>query len=85
MREPTCTVRFVRTGTFHLQAALGLAIGAVPAVLVAAFIVRSLPLSAVRWLVVIVVVYTAVSMLVTARAEGRVGAEGELAAGIVDA
>ena len=82
---PTCTVRFVRTGTFHLQAALGLALGAVPAVLIAAFIVRQLPLSAVRWLVVIVVVYTAVSMLVTARADEQLEAEGELATGIIDA
>lgn len=64
---PTCSVRFVRTRTYHVQAALGLALGAVPAVLVAAFIVRSLPLAAVRWLVVAVVVYTAANMLATVR------------------
>ena len=46
---------------------LGLALGAVPAVLIAAFIVKSLPLSAVRWLVVCVVVYTSVNMLLTSR------------------
>jgi len=73
---PTCTVRFVRTRTFHLQAALGLAIGAVPAVLIAAFVVRSLPLSAVRWLVVFVVVYTAINMLVTARSGELAMADG---------
>ncbi len=38
-------------------------------VLIAAFIVKSLPLYYVRWLVVVVVVYTAVSMLRTAAAE----------------
>ena len=31
--------------------------------LIAAYIVRSLPLGAVRWLVVVVVVYAAVSLL----------------------
>jgi uncharacterized membrane protein YfcA len=65
---PTGSVKFVRTRAYHPQAALGLALGGFPAVLIAAFIVRSMPLSAVRWMVVIVVVYTALSMLATARA-----------------
>ena len=63
---PVSTVKFVRSGTYHKQAAIGLALGGVPAVLVAAFIVRSLPLTAVRWLVVAVVIYTSINMLVTA-------------------
>jgi uncharacterized membrane protein YfcA len=63
---PTSSVRFVKAGSYHVQAALGLALGAVPAVLIAALLVKSLPLSYVRWLVVVVVVYTSVNMLVTA-------------------
>jgi predicted membrane channel-forming protein YqfA (hemolysin III family) len=43
-------------------------------VLIAAFIVKSLPLAAVRWLVVGVVFYTATALLRTARAEAVVGA-----------
>jgi uncharacterized membrane protein YfcA len=67
---PICSARFLREErSFNLQATLGLAIGAVPAVLLAAFIVKSLPLAAVRWLVVLVVVYTGVNMLMTARRE----------------
>jgi uncharacterized membrane protein YfcA len=74
---PTSSVRFVRTGTYHKQAALGLALGGVPAVLVAAYIVRSLSLTTVRWLVVAVVVYTSINMLVTAgRADDRGGVDG---------
>ena len=74
---PVSSVRFVRTRTFHPQASLGLAIGGLPAVLIAAFLVQSLPLAAVRWLVVAVVVYTAVNMLVTAKGEEEiVGAAG---------
>jgi hypothetical protein len=38
-------------------------------VLIAAYIVKSLPLYAVRWLVIVVVVYAAVMMLLSARAE----------------
>src|SRR5262245_5397733 len=64
---PIASMRFVRTRTYDPQASWGLAIGAVPAVLIAAFLVTSLPLDYVRWLVLVVVVYTAVNMLVTAR------------------
>jgi uncharacterized membrane protein YfcA len=64
---PIASMRFVRTGTYHKQAAWGLALGAVPAVIIAAFLVRSLPLYAVRWLVIVVVLYTSINMLATAR------------------
>jgi uncharacterized membrane protein YfcA len=72
---PISTVRWVRTRTYHAQASWGLAFGAVPAVLIAALLVRSLPLTAVRWLVVVVVVYTATNMLVTARQAGSAAPE----------
>jgi uncharacterized membrane protein YfcA len=66
---PVSSIRFVRTRTYHVAAAWGLALGGVPAVLLAAYIVRSLPLTAVRWLVIVVVVYTALNMLLTARSD----------------
>jgi uncharacterized membrane protein YfcA len=67
---PTASVQFIRKDKYDLRAALGLAIGGVPAVLLAAYIVRSLPLYYVRWLVVVVVVYTATALLRSAAAEG---------------
>ena len=70
---PIASMRFVRTRTYHVQATWGLAIGAVPAVLIAAFLVTSLSLTAVRWLVLFVVVYTALNMLMTARRDDRLG------------
>jgi len=68
---PVGSARFVREGSFHLRSALGLALGGIPAVLIAAFLVKSLPLYYVRWLVVIVVVYTAIMMLRSAMAEKK--------------
>jgi uncharacterized membrane protein YfcA len=68
---PVSSVKFIRSGTYHRQAAIGLALGGVPAVLIAAFIVKSLPLTAVRWLVVAVVVYTSINMLATAERAGQ--------------
>lgn len=64
---PIGGVRFVRTQRYDLRAALGLAIGGIPAVLIAAFIVKSLPIEWLRWLVAVVVAYTALLMLYSAR------------------
>ena len=66
---PVGSLRFIRERSYNLRAALGLAIGGVPGVLLAAYIVKELPLYAVRWLVVVVVVYTAVTMLISASRE----------------
>lgn len=73
---PVASARFIRLDRYDVRAALGLAIGSIPAVLLAAFIVKSLPLNAVRWLVIVVVVYTAVGLL---RAAWRERAQGALA------
>ena len=64
-------IRFARAGRYGLKAALGLTLGGIPAVLIAAFIVRSLPLTLMRWLVVFVVLWAAVAMLGSAARELR--------------
>ena len=66
---PVSSVRFVRTRTYHLQATMGLALGAVPGVLLAAFVFGSWSMTAVRWLVIVVVLYTSINMLSTIRRE----------------
>jgi len=66
---PISSVRFVRTRTYDVRATLGLALGGLPGVLVAAYVFQSMSLDAVRWLVVIVVVYTSLNMLTTAKGE----------------
>ena len=64
---PVGGIRFIRGGAYHLPAAVGLALGGIPGVLAAAFLVRSLSLSALRWMVITVVVYAAIVMLRSAR------------------
>jgi len=74
---PFSSVRFVGSRTYHAQAALGLALGGFPAAVIAAKLVTWLPPGAVRWLVMAVVVYTAINMLATAReGQEREGLEG---------
>src|SRR5688572_24027630 len=60
---PVAGIQFINTGRYDLRAALGLALGGVPAVLLAAFLVKQLDLATVRWLVVAVVVYTGLMLL----------------------
>jgi uncharacterized membrane protein YfcA len=60
---PVASMRFMRFDAFSMRAALGLTLGGIPGVVIAAFLVKSLPLVAVRWLVVAVVIYAAVAML----------------------
>ncbi|NUQ17768.1 MAG: permease [Sphingomonas sp.] len=55
-------VRHIQMGRMDLKVVVGLAIGGVPAVLVAAFIVKTMPLELLRWLVIVGVVYAAAVM-----------------------
>jgi len=66
---PAASFRFIKSGRYNLRAAVGLTLGGVPAVLIAAYLVQSLPLRAVQWMVVVVVVYTAITLLRSARRE----------------
>jgi uncharacterized membrane protein YfcA len=68
---PIAGGRFLATGKVDQKIALGLTLGGIPGVLIAAYLVKSMPLSLLRWLVIGVVVYTAVQLLRTNRSERR--------------
>ena len=57
------SIRHLQIGQIDLRIVLGLAIGGIPAVLVAAFLVKTMPLELLRWLVIVVVLYAAAVML----------------------
>jgi uncharacterized membrane protein YfcA len=61
--QPVASLRFFKSGRFAWGPSLGLTLGGVCGVLIAIFVVRRLPLTALRWLVMTVVAYAAVSML----------------------
>lgn len=64
---PVGGARFIRERRYNLPASIGLSLGGIPGVLIAVFIVKSLPLTWLRWLVVAVVLYAAAMMLLSAR------------------
>jgi len=73
-------VRHISMGEIDLKIVVGMAIGGIPAVLVAAFLVKEMPLEMLRWLVILVVLYASAVMLRAAMAgsrESRVGAQAE--------
>jgi uncharacterized membrane protein YfcA len=63
---PVGSLRFIREKSYALRPALGLLIGGPLAVLLAAYIVKEIPLYYLRWLVIAVVLGTATSMLYSA-------------------
>jgi len=72
--QPVAGLRFFKSQRFAWGPALGLAIGGSVGVLVAVYVVKTLPLQVLRWIVVVVVGYAALSMLRSARA-ARVAAQ----------
>jgi len=78
---PVSAIGFMRSERIDLRVVLGIAIGGIPAVLLAALVVKSLPMTALRWGVVVVVLYAATLLLrsafkptVVTAAEDPVGA-----------
>ena len=63
---PVASLRFIKEKSYAFAAAVGLAIGGVPASLYAALKVKSMDLETMRWLVVIVVLYAAATLLYAA-------------------
>jgi len=76
---PVASIRFIRERSYSLRPALGLTLGGMPAILIAAFLVSGLPLLYVRWIVIVVVLYAAISMLRSAFAVREIPAEGQIA------
>lgn len=66
---PVASARFLKEMAFDPRGVLSLAIGGVPAVIIAAKLVKSLTLTAMLWLVIVVVLYTAAMLLTAARRE----------------
>lgn len=60
---PAASLRFMKFDAYSIKAAIGLTLGGIPGVLIAAYIVKSMPIVYVRWLVVAVVLYAAYTML----------------------
>lgn len=59
---PPASAKFIKEAAYNRKAAVSMAIMGAIAVLIAAFVVKSLPLVALRWVVIGVIVYTSAVM-----------------------
>jgi uncharacterized membrane protein YfcA len=64
---PPASYKFIKSGAYNRKAALVMAIPGTIAVLIAAFVVESLPLDVLRWMVIAIVLYTSATMFRAAR------------------
>jgi uncharacterized membrane protein YfcA len=63
-------IRHINTGNLDLRVVVGLTVAGIPAVFVAAYLVVSMPLEVLRWMVLVVVLYAAAIMF-RAALQGR--------------
>ncbi|TCO74750.1 sulfite exporter TauE/SafE family protein [Marinisporobacter balticus] len=63
---PVASAKFVKEGAYSRRAAMGVTIGGIIGVFIAAYIVKSLPLDILKWLVIAVIFYTSATMIKTA-------------------
>jgi uncharacterized membrane protein YfcA len=75
---PTTGFSFIKTDRINLKIILGITLGGIPAVLVAALIVKDMPMVWLRWGVVVVVLYAAILLLRSAF-RGKLATAGEIA------
>ena len=63
---PPASAKFIKEGAYNRKASVSMAIPGIIAVLIAAFLVKSLPLNTLRWVVIVVIIYTSVVMFKSA-------------------
>jgi uncharacterized membrane protein YfcA len=64
---PVASARFIWSKTYFVPVAVGLAVGGLLAVPLAAFLVKSLPLTVLRYVIIVIVLYAAVLLLRSAQ------------------
>lgn len=71
MLMPAAGIKFVKEGAYDRKASLGLTIGGAIGVFIAVYLVTSLPLNVLKWLVIVVITYTGAVMLKSAMDDGK--------------
>lgn len=60
---PIAAYRFIKEKAYNRKASVAITLGGVAGVFIAAYIVTSMPLNTLRWLVIGVIIYTSITML----------------------
>ncbi len=60
---PVASIKFIKEGAYDRKASMAISIAGTVGVFIAAFLVKSLPLDVLRWIVIAVILYTSVTMI----------------------
>ena len=66
---PSASIKFIKEKTYDVKASMAVTIFGVIGVLIAAYLVKELPLEILKWLVIAVVLYTSLSMFKSLKAK----------------
>lgn len=72
---PVASAKFVKEGAYDRKASMGITVFGIVGVLIAAYLVKTLPLNILTWLVICVLIYTAIAMIRSASKSKNVGAQ----------
>jgi uncharacterized membrane protein YfcA len=68
---PPASIKFIKEGAYNRKASLAITVSGIVGVFIAAFIVKSLPVKTLIWLVIVVIVYTSISLLLRAAKKSK--------------
>jgi len=68
---PPASIKFIKEGAYNRKASLAITVSGIVGVFIAAFIVKSLPVKTLIWLVIVVIVYTAITLLLRAAKKSK--------------
>lgn len=60
--EPVAAIKFIKEGAYHRKVSLATNLFGIAGVLIAAYIVKELPLTMLKWVVVFVIIFTSIIM-----------------------
>jgi uncharacterized membrane protein YfcA len=60
---PVASIKFIKEDAYAKKTSLFITLGGIIGVFIAAFLVKSLPLNVLKWLVIFVIAYTSITML----------------------
>jgi len=63
---PPASAKFIKEGAYNRKASVSMAIPGIIAVIIAAFLIKSLPLNILKWVVIVVIIYTSLVMFKSA-------------------
>ena len=76
--QPVCSFKFIKEGVYNRKASLAFSIFGVIGVLIAAYIVKSLPIDILKILVFVVVIYTSINMFRSAFKKNKITESNEI-------